>query len=248
MFSKEDLNQPVYDYEVLERGYYCRDGFVFMGRYDSERKISIYDRLVVRNPETVEVNYRMAGPKSERSLEDHIRLINELQLESVTILAESIDFIIRCPSLKIVEIGIVSTAPDGFDYSPLYELPCVREAYCSTAYGTYEHPHYTTVDLSRIKGLRKTRINSERQLNYQTAPELEHIDLLDCSWLKDLRQVCTNKNLKVICAYFCGLTTLDGIENAKNLEALDLGYLRKLSDVSQITSVASSLKKFWIDA
>lgn len=113
------IREVISDSTILGRGYILRDGFVFTSiTYPT----NIYDAIVIKYP----CNVPCLSPRVEASthcLEEQISFINKYKIEKALIIAENIDFIIQCPTLKYLRIIPADSAGNNFDYSPLYEMP-----------------------------------------------------------------------------------------------------------------------------
>lgn len=203
------------------------------------------DAIVIRNPEQCNT----FSPKktfSEKSLDEHVEIINRYNIEKAVIICENIDFIIKCPSLKYLEIIPADTVTDDFDYSPLYKMPNLTHLRCRTTAGLAETPLKTCIDYSKINGLKSLVVTGNGHKNYGLVHSLESLDINDCksfdvSVLKDL------KNLKNLQIFKCGLSTLNGISKLENLQKLNIMYNRNLSDISEAGDLGESLKCFYVE-
>lgn len=196
--------------------------------------------IIVRSSETAYI----AGdsPKSRCSLEEHIRFINDNHLDTAIIIAESLEFITRCPTLKYIRIDPADTAKDGFDYSPLYDMPEIRSLSCRTLYG--EKDKYSTViDYSQIKGLKSLGVSGPGPSSYQKLENLESLHFSCNKNMEDLSNFDCPK-VKEMRLLQCGIKSLNGIEKFKSLQKLDLWYDRKLEDISEISALKDALR--WI--
>lgn len=234
---REDFEEPV---KGIGKGIHCyyRDSYAFFG--DGK----VFNHLIIRYPSDADLVWssQLYG-EPQRSYEENLKLIQDLQLEKAIIIAESIEFITQCPSLKEVVILPASSAQDHFDYSPLYDMPYLRRLGCPTEYGEEVGKKNTTViDLSRIYGLEKLSIAFRGQKNYTKIPTLKDLSLTNCKWHQDLKDVCRETDLHQLSIWTSSIKTLDGIEQAKNIESVDLEMLRSLTDASALEKIGSSLK------
>lgn len=225
--------------------YFCvfRQGFAFTS---IDSPVNVLDAIVIRNPEQC----NCWSPKksfSECSLEEHIKLINEYQLEKACIIAEDISFITRCPSLKRIEIMPADSAPDNFDYSPLYDMPSIEFLLCKTAYGGSNEPKSTTIDYSQISGLKEINISGKGNLNCNRAEMLEIINVGQDKWNKNLTAFSNLHKLKQLELVQCGITSLQGVETLSDLQELALYNCRSLRDVSAVSSISKSLRALHIE-
>ena len=241
----EHLHDVVTDYDerALMRGYVIREGFVFICGSES----NVFDAILIKNPrECTGIGYdRLAA--SERTLEEHIAFINEHKLEYADILTEDLEFITQCPTLKYLTIHPSRSAPDGFDYSPLYRMPEIRKLRCSCAEYGPKFTKSTSIDLSRVQGLRNIGINSKRYLNYDKVPGLEVMDMFENKQHRDLHGLCS-PTLKELMMSQCSIKSLEGVEEFLNLQSLHLYYLRSLADISALSSAAKTLRALTIQS
>lgn len=219
-----------------------RDGFVFTS---VDEPSNIFDAIVIRNPE----NCNCWCPKksfSDHTLEEHIEFVNKHKIEKAFITADDISFISRCPSLKRLYIVPSNTAPEQFDYSPLYELPEIVYMDCATAYGGAMEPRHTSIDYSKIKGLRKAYIRGAGHENYEKSELLEELHIGNDNRSSDLSKISLISSLKSLWLCECSLKSLNGISNLNNLQQLSLDYCRSLCDIFELASVAESLRSLSI--
>ncbi len=225
--------------------YHCisRDGFVFTCVY---KPSNVYNGIVIRNPEKC----NCWTPKkcfSERSLDEHIKLINDYRLEKALIIAEDISFITRCPTLKYIDIIPADTATDNFDYSPLYDMPDIRYLNCRTQYGGAEELLSTTIDYSKIKGITDLHVAKKGHMNYNSIQTLQIATIYGDKNHRNLKYLSNCKDLMDLEFTLCGLTSLDGINSFDNLQQLAIYYGRKLQDISELSNVAESLRSLTIE-
>jgi len=148
-----DIEEVITDAEILRRGWVSRQGFIFTG---ITHPANIYDAIVIKDPQ----NVRCFSPvikESSHNLEEQIELINREKIEKAMIIAENIDFIKKCPTLKYLRIIPAENAGDGFDYSPLYEMPEIKSIQCPTVYGAGER-FFTELDCESLATVYKGNI------------------------------------------------------------------------------------------
>ncbi len=226
--------------------YSCREenGFVFT----CITKANVYDAIVVRNPE----NCDCISPKksySSRTLEEHIRYINDKKLEKAVIIADSIEFITECPSLKYLEIYPSKDSMSYMDYSPLYSMTELRYLLCQTDYSDMGEKvsSKTTIDYSKIHGVTELWVKGAGHINYDASHSLETLCVYHDKKHTDINSLCKTANLKSLHVGNSSIKSLDGIENLVNLQELELGYNRRLADISELSSVKDSLRSLCID-
>ena len=186
-----EIGKVITDAEILHRGWISRQGFIFTGiTYPA----NIYDAIVIKHPQDVRC-FSPVIKESSHNLEEQIELINREKIEKAMIIAENIDFITKCPTLRYLRIIPAENAGDGFDYSPLYEMPEIKSLQCSTVYGAGER-FFTELDCERIIGLRDIHVTSRGYRNYEKISTLKSLELSGSNELPDLSFLKTMKSLK----------------------------------------------------
>ncbi len=238
-----NINDPITDFFFCDfrySRYIERDGFIFRVFTSS----NIYNSIVIRDKSSSDC----ASPsikKSQRSLTEHIEIINKMQLETATIIAEDISFIRKCPSLKHIEILVSETCRDTFDFSPLYDMPEISSLRCKNEqFGSF-WPDSTMIDYSKIKGLKHLWISGKGHLNYQKIKTLETLDMTEMDD-KDLLDFDLPQ-LKELCMMACKLESLSGIEKFQRLQSVDLCRMRRIRNIDSIGAVSSSLRMLSIE-
>lgn len=237
------LNEVITDVGVFQQGYIFRQGYMFKPLLES----NVYDAIVIRNPSNCQSWCPQLRVSSGYSLDEHIKLINQYQLEKAIIIAEDITFITQCPSLKYIQIIPADTALNQFDYSPLYGMPNIKGLFCTTAYGGPKEQLHTTIDYSKINGLTQIGISGKGHLNYHLVESLEELKISGDKLHKNLHFVSNSQELKRIWFLQCGLKSLDGIERFGKIQDLSFDYTRSLEDISGLACVAQSLRALSIE-
>lgn len=228
------LNGPVYF--TMTRFAPLADGFAFDNN----------DYLVIINPQDVLWDSPVV-PRSRKTLEEHILYIQENQIKKALVIAEDISFLRQCPSLEYLQI-IPPYSAATFDYSPLYDMPSLKQLSCQTIYGPKDSLS-TDIDYSRISGLEHLHLFGKkghhnlnavqglRTLSFaQGQPASKTLTDLDVTSLIDL-DLCQSP-----------VRTLAGLENAKCLSNLGLSYCRQLEDISALSSISDSLTMLDIES
>ena len=232
--------------QALRNGYIHRDGFTFTAGSIS----NIFDALVIRNPVTARGGFG-AWAYSERTLDDHIQLVNENHLDRAIIVADDLEFITQCPGLKHLIIYPAAFAGPNFDYSPLYRMQSLASLCCYTEYG---HPipdfrpiHRTTLDYAQISGLSALTLDCGKSghLHYNRLDSLKEL-IVSHFKSNSLTDLFCSPQLEVLKMTKCSVNCLDGIGQSKKLQTLWLDYDRTLTDVSELTSVKDTLREFVI--
>ena len=236
-----DRIHEVVDYKALADHYIIRDGYVFVAL---THPYNVFDAILIRQPKNAKC-FSPCLPYPKRDFDEHIALINELKLEKAVIIASNIDFIEECPSLKHLKIIPSEDSGNGFDYSPLYNMPEIKSLWGATIYGRNEE-FFTTLDYSKIKGIEEFGINNSRYLNYQNVTTLKSLALSNFKG-QDLRNTFSSLELDTLSIIQCKVKSLEGIQKSQNMQCLYLYYNRALQDISALLKVKKSLRALRIE-
>lgn len=231
----KDLNRVIENYDF----YHCieREGYIFTAVTEPA---NVLDAIVIRKPE----NSSAISPKltfSFKTLEEHIDFINKYKIEKACVIAENIDFLVKCPSLKYLRIIPARSAKENFDYSPLYKMPEIKYLMVDTEYGEYDSWFVTTIDYSQIKGLLEVWIDGKGHENYNQIDTVEEMYISNLK-IDDLTGLRNCKKLKKLDLMKTKIKSLNGIEHLSELQQLNLDYERVLYDVSDIIKTADTLR------
>lgn len=231
-----NLDEVITDYSILSQGYIMRDGFVFTSITCTA---NVYDAIVIKCPNDV-VCFSPRIVSSKKTLEEHIEFINKYKISKALVIANNLDFISQCPSLKVLSIIPGDSAGDNFDYSPLYKMQNIKSLFCLTIYGSKEE-FSTTIDYSKIRGIEDIVISSSRELNYKN---IETIKTLSVSNYKgeNVEGLIKSKKLDTLAIASSKIKNLKGIDYYEKLQCLYLFYNRSLNDISEILHVKNTLK------
>lgn len=238
---KNEINEIITDSSVFARRCIVRNGFVFTA---ITHPANIYDAIVIKWPHDVPC----FSPQIEGSLhtlEEHIQLINDYQIEKAFIISDCIDFITRCPSLKHIRIVPADNAPNQFDYSPLYEMHHLKSVNCATVYGMKEELS-TVVDYARMIGVESISVGKRGHENFNQVKTLKSLAISGYKGT-DLNNLFCSPTLDSIVMVCSKNKTLDGIDRSKNMQCLYFYYNRNLHDISALQQVKSSLKALRIE-
>jgi hypothetical protein len=182
---------------------------------------------------------------SSHSLREHIDFVNKYQIEKAVVIAENLEFLANCPSLRYLEVIPANTAIQ-FDYSPLNSLPNLLGIKCATGYGIH-FSQKTTLDYSKFTSLLDLDIDGTghlgvrqlrtlRRLNISRQQNHAFEEMVSCDSLVDLRVTS------------CRIRSLSGLASARKMTSLSLWHNKYLSDVSEISCCADTLKSLSIGA
>ena len=236
------INETITDWCTLNEGFIYRDGFVFTrGKSNS----AVFDRLVIRVPMRTRANERKQG-YSYRSLDEHIALVNKLQINKVRAICDDLHFLLQCPSVSDVQVSPSYDAPEAFDYSPLYKMPCLRRLDCQTVYGTCEQ-YKTTIDYSQIQGLEYIAMVGGGHVGYEKLPHLRELWISQNRTHKNFEGISYSDDLEKITVIQSKLQTLNGIEAFSNLKSLVMYNNYSLRDISALQNTAETLRYLVIE-
>ena len=219
-----------------------RNGFKFIGG----DKRYIYDRLVVFSPDTATHWSRRFG-LPERTLEEHIALINTMGLDRITVVAEDLSFLLRCPGLRSVHIVHAKGIDAPLDFSPLYELPHLQDLSIDEGSNGITKSPAQRIDFARLPGLKQLGVCTNDPHNYHVLPKLERLFHSNDKRHMDLTELSCSPVLKSLDLLCCSTRSLKGIEKFP-LQALSVSYLRRWEDISDLAGCASTLRMLSIDA
>lgn len=239
-----DLNKPIENLGALYRGFIDIDGFNFTALCEPS---NVYNALIIKNPQNAAC-WSPHIPSSVRSLEEHIEIVNEYKLERAVLVAENISFILRCPTLKFLKVIPADDVGNGFDFSPLYDMPRIKKLTCLTEYA--ERQMFSgVVDYSKVKGLEELGVAGKGHLNYS---KIETLTSLSVSGAKskagDLTDQFCSPILRDITIMQCNLQSLKGIEQSSDMRSVYLSYNRSLADIAPLRAVSETLEMLEIES
>lgn len=236
-----NFQEIITDSHILAKRYIERNGFYFTAiTYPG----NIYDAIIIKNPSTTQCSSTFLGP-SVHDLEKQIEFINEYKIEKALLIVENIDFILLCPSLKYLRIIPSDAIKDGFDYSPLYEMPQIKSLQCLTVYGSSEQ-FSTDIDCSRINGLEDIHITNSKFKNFNQVKTLRSLGISNYG-SGDLREAFNSLEIDTLSLFQCKIKSLDGIQKSHKMQCVYLYQNRSLRDISSLKDVKNTLKALRID-
>ena len=234
--SLEVVKQTVTNSTLLMQRYQMYDGFAFTAiRYPA----NVFDAIIIRNPSSAR-SFGDAMPVSARTLDEHIRFINQYKIDKAIVVAEDISFLNKCPCIKHVNILPSVTCGNNFDFSPLYSHPIIQSVYCMTEYGKF-HENNSIMDYTKIRGLEDLRISSENEANFQRISSLKKLSISHCI-SDNLSAMFCSKELDTLEVSSCKIRCLDGVEAAPRLQCLYLTLNRQLEDISSLETVKKTIR------
>lgn len=236
-----DLNEIVDFSKISPFRTIDRDGFIFTSiTYPA----NVYDAIVIKYPRDIRC-FSAMGLGSKHSLETQINLINNLGIEKALIIAENIDFITRCPTLKHLQIIPADNVGDGFDYSPLYRMPQIKSLHCLTEYG-FDEEFSASVDCLKINGLESFHATNSRYENFHRVKTLKNLAISNYKE-QNLCNVFESSIIDTLSVIQCKIKSLEGIEKSNKMQCLYLYYNRCLQDITALGKVKKTLRALRID-
>jgi hypothetical protein len=239
----DHIHSVITDAYILQHGFVFRDGFCFTAGSQS----NIYDALVIKNPLNC-TRWSPKKPSSSRTLSEHIELIQQYALDRAVIIADDFTFLKQCPSLRYITLYIGDEAEDHVDLSSLYDMPHIECLRCRLMYGGSKEAKRTTLDCSKIQGLRQLVADGPGFTGYGQIPTMECLKIIEDHLHKDASNISISNMMKKLSFQKCGIKTLNGLSGFSNLQQLNLSNLRCLSDMSAIVTVADTLRALSIEA
>lgn len=221
--------------------YIVRDGFSFTA---ITPPWNVCDAIIIKHPINAQ-SVSFATHASSPNIEEVIEFINEERIEKALIIAESIDFITLCPTLKHLRITPADSAKNEFDYSPLYKMPKIKSLHCENACGTKNNIS-AYIDCSKIKGLEDIHISSAEYKNYNSIKTLKGLGLSNYSE-GDLSNAFNSEILDTLSVFQSKIKSLNGIQKSYKMQCLYLHYNRLLSDISALKTIKTTLKTLRIE-
>lgn len=236
-----DIQEAITDSRILTNRYILRNGFAFTA---ITHPGNVYDAIVVKYPQDVQCfSLRING--SPLSLEEQVEFINRYRIEKALIIAENIDFITMCPTLKYLRIIPADSSADVFDYSPLYKMPQIKGLQCSTVYG-FKKEFSTSVDCSKINGLENIHITNMGYKNYNKVQTLKGLGLSNYK-KEDISEAFSSSILDTLSIFQSKIKTLEGIQRSQKMQCLYLYYNRFLQDISSLEKIKRTLRALRIE-
>lgn len=210
-----------------------RDGYAFTALTRED----ICDALIIRETPTASCVYPPYSAGT-RTVEECVDYINANQVESAVVIANDLSILKRCPSVRHFVFYPNRENGGTPQLSYLSMLPGIRSFHAG-ADGVDELYTGGTSPLvfqklKTLKQLNMWGVDDTRD-NRQPREKITSIEDLDLPAL-----------LKFSISQ-CTLTTLRGIQNCPRLQWVDMEYMRTLSDISDLASLAPTLRLLSIE-
>lgn len=226
-FNIHEIFDVVLDEQFHHTQYIVRDGFAFT----SLTKENVFDALVVkenmRHDSICDVD-----STGTRTMDECIELINYYELESAVFITNDFSIIKKCPTVKHFTLYLDPLKKTSPQYALLSLVPGIRQFSLNSKHGIDEL--YTEGNsplvFQKLKTLKRLNIcgvdekSEDKKTSVSTINDLNLPELIKLSIIQ------------------CGITSLEGIHNCPKLQWLDLSYMPKLSDISDLTSLAPTLR------
>lgn len=236
-----DFKAIITDISILSQGYILRNGFPFTA---ITHPANVYDAIVVKYPQDVPCfSSRIKG--SSHSLREQVEFINRYKIEKALIIAENIDFITTCPTLKHLRIIPADSSENKFDYSPLYKMSQIKSLQCSTVYG-FREKFSACIDCTKINGLEDIHVTNQGYENHNTIATLKGLGLSNYN-KKDLSEAFSSLILDTLSVFHSRIVSLEGIQKSQKMQCLYLYHNRFLQDISALKKVKRTLRALRIE-
>lgn len=232
-----------YDYEE----YYCNDEKIIEGFSFQIGILGNPDRIVIReNKWSDPVGGKFRAPVKD--IESYVKFINEKQLEEAIVWVQDLSFLLRCPTLKRLDIAPPIGYEGDMDYSPLYQLPRIQALQCA-AYNEEWDEYFSEIDYSKINGLECLMVQvSKGMKNFEKIPTLKSLFISNFKGRnRDLTDMFCSEQLDVLVMISCGIKSLRGLDQSKKMERMSFSYCRSLEDISELVKAKDTLKSLEID-
>lgn len=236
-----DFQSVISDPNILRNRCIFRKGFAFTA---ITHPGNVYDAIIIRSPENALCS-SLKPSLSLCTLEEHIDFINQHKIEKALIIAENIEFLTRCPTLKYLKIIPADSASNDFDYSPLYKMPQIKSLQCSTVYGAREE-FSTDIDCTRIHGIENIHVTNSRYRNFNAVDTLKSLGLSQYS-KDDLDNAFASSKLDTLSIFSSKIKTLNGVQRSSRLQCLYLYYNRLLENIATLHEVRKTLRALRIE-
>lgn len=187
--------------------------------------------------------------RTERTIEEHVKFINENNVERVDVFTESIEFLKECPGIKAASVNVPLCVEKEFDFSPLYEMENLEAVDCGAeSLAGAPRVNKFFVDFTKMKHIKQIKIslNDFRSgTGFQKVKDLELLRISDCD-KEDLREYFCSEKMKYLMIFYSRLRNLDHIETAPNLKWVQLEELKRLEDISALEHIAGSVEALCI--
>ena len=236
-----NIQEEITDIQVFSQFYILRDGYEFK---PLTFPANVYDALVIKSPPEATCVYPQIVHTGQ-SLSEQIDFVNRYKIEKAIVVTDNISFITKCPTLKYIDVIPMNGSGNGFDFSPLYNMPEIKSLCCRTRYGIREE-FSSQVDYSQIRGLEKISISDKGHKNYNKIETLKTLGISDFNEA-DLTQLFVSKVLDTLCMIQCKTKTLNGIQQSEKMQCLYLHYNRSLQDISALKEIKGTLRALRIE-
>ena len=185
--------------------------------------------------------------RSQKTLEEHIQYIQENQFEKVYVVADDIAFLRQCPTITSLKI-IPAYSAAKFDYSPIYDMPNLKELNCQTVYG-HKDALKADVDYSHFPSLQCVYASGAKgHRNLESVKGLRHLYLGQGQPASKALIGFDFSELEKLALCQSPIRSLNGIDQAACIQKLSLSYCRSLEDVAALASVGKTLTSLEIES
>jgi len=224
-FDINRIYDTVEDKGAIDSGYVVRDGFVFVPL----KRERVFDALVVKDSSVV------------RTARECIELINCYGLESAVFISNDAAVLEKCPSVMHFTLYPDSNGDGIVRYHSLRRVTGVRHFFASDKNGIEELYTGGTSPLcfAKLRSLRHLNMwGVDEKCDGRGRSRKEKITAIEDFDLPELLKLSISQ---------CGLSSLNGVGNCPNLQWIDIEYMRTLTDISALASLAPTLRMLSIE-
>lgn len=207
----------------------------------------IYDTIFIKHPQNAKDGHQDLLPTANSipSIEEYVDFINVHKIEKAKIIADDINFLIRCPTLKFLNISPSNKSIANFDYSPLYQMPEIKKLGCKTVYGEGDK-FSTSIDYSRIRGLEFLHIGKNDGFSCEKIKTLKTLVSREYQGT-DLNGLVGSPVLDTLKVSVSKIKSVNGIKQSPKMQCLYLFYNYSLSNIEALYDVKDTLRSLCID-
>ena len=216
----------------LETECIVRDGFAFAPLMNE----NICDAIIIKETPSASCVYEPYSMGS-RTLEEYIEYVNLNKLESAIVVANDLSFLKRCPTIKHFVFYLNTEKSQVPKMSYLSMLQGIRSFQIGGCVGVDELYTGGTSPLvfqklKTLKHLNMWGVDEKSDVKKEKITTLEDFDMPELLKFSIMQ---------------CSITSLKGIQNCPKLQWVDMEYMRTLSDISDLVSLAPTLRLLSIE-
>lgn len=232
------------DPRVMQRGYHQWNGFVFVSNGYPH---NVYDAIHIKNYGGENTYAALRNMElSSRTLEEHVALINQYQLDKAAVREHNLEFLRNCPSLRHITIAPSVVHGKRPDFSPLYDMPKIQSVAINSFFFADPQRDCEKLDYTRINGLEMVHVGQSDDCSFREVPTLKSMSVRDAADV-DVSGLFCSKELDSLRLITCKIKSLDGIEKAPKMQVVRLHYNRSLQNIDALVGVKDTLRALTLE-